>query len=340
MRNRFASMMCAGLLLLAGVTFGQAAPAAQSTPAPQPAAAQLEFDVASVHPVDMAQLQADMRAGKMPNFGIHLDGLRAEYNDMSLKQLTAVAYKVKDYQISGPDWMATTLYNITARLPEGSKKDDAAAMLKTLLEDRFKMKAHLEDKERPVMALVAAKGGVKMKEVPAPPPIDETAELKPGERKMDLPDGPAVITISPGGVGATMNMGERGSYVQKMDMTTQTFKIDATAINMSGMVDLLSQLMQIGGGGTKQVVNETGLTGHYDISFSFSIAELMAMAKAQGQAVPGNPGGNAATEASDPSGTGTSVYAALEKAGLKLESRKAVVQQLIVESAEKTPTEN
>jgi uncharacterized protein (TIGR03435 family) len=339
MRNRFASMMCAGLLF-AGAALGQTAPAPQSTTMAPPAAAPLEFDVASVHPVDLAQLQADMRAGKMPNFGIHLDGLRAEYNDMSLKQLTAIAYKVKDYQISGPDWMATTLYNITARLPEGSKKDDAAAMLKTLLEDRFKMKAHLEDKERPVMALVAAKGGVKMKEVPAPPPIDETVELKPGERKMDLPDGPAVITISPGGVGATMNMGERGSYVQKMDMTTQTFKIDATAINMSGMVDLLSQLMQIGGGGTKQVVNETGLTGHYDISFSFSIAELMAMAKAQGQAVAGNSGNNAASEASDPGGAGTSVYAALEKAGLKLESRKAVVQQLIVESAEKTPTEN
>ena len=336
MRNRLATIVSAGLLL-AGVTFGQAAPAAQSTPAAQPAAAPLEFDVASVHPVDMAQLQADVRAGKMPNFGMHLDGLRAEYNDLSMKQLTAVAYKVKDYQISGPDWMATTLYNITARMPEGSKKDDAAAMLKTLLEDRFKMKAHLEDKERPVMALVAAKGGVKMKEVPAPPPIDETAELKPGERKMDLPDGPAVITISQGGMGATMNMGERGSYVQKMDTTTQTFKIDATAINMSGMVDLLSQLMQIGGGGTKQVVNETGLTGHYDISFSFSIAELMAMAKAQGQAVPGNP---ADTEASDPGGAGTSVYAALEKAGLKLESRKAVVQQLIIESVEKTPTEN
>lgn len=324
--------------MAAGMVFGQAAPAAQSTPAAQPAAAPLEFDVASVHPVDMAQLQTDMRAGKVPNFGMHLDGLRAEYNDMSLKQLTAVAYKVKDYQISGPDWMATTLYNITARLPEGSKKDDAAAMLKTLLEDRFKMKAHIEDKERPVMALVAAKGGVKMKEVPAHPPIDETAELKPGERKLDMPDGPARLTMAQGaGIDATMNMGERGSYVQKMDMTTQTFKIDATAISMSGMVDLLSQLMQIGGGGPKQVVNETGLTGHYDISFSFSIAELMAMAKAQGQAVPGNPSD---TEASDPGGAGMSVYAALEKAGLKLESRKAVVQQLTVESAEKTPTEN
>jgi uncharacterized protein (TIGR03435 family) len=125
-----------------------------------------------------------------------------------------------------------------------------------------------------------------------------------------------------------------------MDTATQTFKIDATAINMSGMVDLLSQLMQIGGGGTKQVVNETGLTGHYDISFSFSIAELMAMARAQGQAAPGDPGGNAATEASDPGGAGMSVYAALENAGLKLESRKAVVQQLVVESVEKTPTDN
>ena len=68
---------------------------------------------------------------------------------------------MKDYQISGPDWMATTLYDIVARMPEGSNKDDAGAMLKALLEERFKMKAHLEDKEQPVLALVVAKGGVE-----------------------------------------------------------------------------------------------------------------------------------------------------------------------------------
>jgi uncharacterized protein (TIGR03435 family) len=307
----------------------------------QSASAKPEFDVASVHPVDMAQLQAQVQSGKMPNFGMHLDGLRAEYNDLTLKQLAAVAYKVKEYQISCPDWMRATLYNITARMPEGSKKDDAAAMLKTLLEDRFQMKAHIEDREQPVMALVVGKGGVKMKEMPAQPPIDESAELKPGEMKLDMPDGPARFSRSKDGMGGVVNMGERGSYTQQMDSATQSLKIDGTAVSMPGLVDLLAQLMQIGGGGSKQIVDETGLTGHYNMSLSFSMAELMAMARAQGANIPGAPAGNnTSTEAADPAGGGMSVYAAIEKMGLKLEPKKAVVQQLIVESATKTPTEN
>ena len=49
--------------------------------------------------------------------------------------------------------------------------------------------------------------------------------------------------------------------------------------------------------------------------------------------------------ASDPganrcSGGGATIYASVEKLGLKLEQRKAKVEQVIVDSAEKTPTEN
>ena len=65
-------------------------PAAATQPAATVAASDLTFDVASVRPsapLDMAKLAADMQAGKMPNFGMHLDGLRAEYNYMSLKEL-------------------------------------------------------------------------------------------------------------------------------------------------------------------------------------------------------------------------------------------------------------
>ena len=44
--------------------------------------------------------------------------------------------------------------------------------------------------------------------------------------------------------------------------------------------------------------------------------------------------------ASDPGGGGTSLADAVQSMGLKLESRKAVVDQLIVDHIEKTPTEN
>jgi uncharacterized protein (TIGR03435 family) len=50
-------------------------------------------------------------------------------------------------------------------------------------------------------------------------------------------------------------------------------------------------------------------------------------------------GGTAAAEASDPGG-GSSVFKSVEGLGLKLETRKAPVEQVIVDSVEKTPTEN
>ncbi|HEX9198864.1 MAG TPA: TIGR03435 family protein [Acidobacteriaceae bacterium] len=343
MRNRVGLRLISGLLAMCGTVFGQAASGGQA------AAKNLTFDVATVRPappLDMAKLQADVQAGKMPNFGMHLDGLRAEYNYMSMKELVVAAYKVKPYQVTGPDWIATERYDIVARMPEGSKKEDAADMLKALLEERFKLQAHTASQERPVLALVAAKGGTKLKDSPAPEAIDETAPLKPGERKLDMPDGPARITqnIDPGkGMSAVVNMGARGTYTQKIDMATQVVQINGTGVSMSGFVDMLSQIMQIGGPASKPVVDETGLTGHYEVSLNLSLADLMAAARSQGLNMPGGnagvPGGPTG-EASDPGGAGSTVYASVEKLGLKLEPRKAPVQQLVVDSAEKAPTEN
>ena len=70
----------------------------------------------------------------------------------------------------------------------------------------------------------------------------------------------------------------------------------------------------------------------------------MAMAKAAGMnvGVPvggGAAGGPASMEASDPGG-GTSIFKSVEALGLKLDSRKAPVEQLVVDHAEKAPSEN
>jgi uncharacterized protein (TIGR03435 family) len=95
----------------------------------------------------------------------------------------------------------------------------------------------------------------------------------------------------------------------------------------------------------------TGIAGNYDASLEISLAEIIAMARAAGAAIPnapgpaGGPGGaGAAPEAvpvaSEPGAAGSSVTDAVQSMGLKLESRKATVDQLIVDHLEKTPTEN
>lgn len=55
--------------------------------------------------------------------------------------------------------MATTRFDILAKMPEGASKDDAPAMLQTLLKDRLKLIAHRATEEQPVLALVNGKNG-------------------------------------------------------------------------------------------------------------------------------------------------------------------------------------
>jgi uncharacterized protein (TIGR03435 family) len=303
------------------------------------------FEVASIRPaapLDMMKMAAGIQAGQMPKIGPRIDGARAEYTYMALKELIVLAYKVKPFQITGPDWLATTRFDIVAKLPDGASKDDAPKMLQALLEERFKLAVHRDSKEHPVLALVVGKGGPKLKESPeAPQPIDENAPLKPGEMKMDTAEGPMRMTVGKDG-SATMNMGAKGSASYKMDPATQSLHMEASMVTMEGFADMLSQFSQIGGGGGRQVVDMTELKGNYQVALDFSLADLMNMARVAGVAVPaagrGATAASPADAASDPGGI--PLLSAVQALGLKLEQRKAVVEQLVIDHVEKTPTEN
>jgi len=289
---------------------------------------------------------AAMLAGKMPRFGANVEGSPTEYDYMSLKDLIAYAYKVKAYQVTGLDWLGTERFDIVAKMPDGAMADDAPKMMQALLEERFKLAAHKDTEEHPVLGLVVGKGGPKLKEADAAPtPLDPDAPLKAGEMKFETPDGPARMTRNPDG-SSTVNMGAKGTMTQRMD--GQTLHLEASSLTMAGFADMLTgmmKMMQIGGGGSaggQQVVDMTELKGNYQVAVEVSFADLMANARAQGMNVPG-PGGAAnasgALGASDPSGSST-VFESVQKLGLKLEPRKAKVEQVVVDHAEKTPTEN
>lgn len=357
MQNQLGIIFVGILACATTAAFGQAAPATKTAPisngqpaaVAQVAASNLTFDVASVRPsppLDMQKLRADMQAGKMPNFGMHINGLRAEYIYLTLKDLITLAYKVKGVQVTGPAWLGTEHFDIVATMPEGSKRDDAPAMLKALLAERFKLVAHRETQEHPVLALVVGKGGPKMKESPGDaPPIDPDVPLKPGEMQMDTPDGPARITIDRKNGGATINMGIKGVVTYGMDNQTMMMHMTSTKTTMAAFADTLTQMMtQMGGGAGRQVLDLTGLKGNYEASLEFSLADMVAAARAQGIDIPGGGAGGApatgAPVASDPGGGGSTVFASVEKLGLKLEQRKAPVEQIVVDSMEKTPTEN
>jgi uncharacterized protein (TIGR03435 family) len=345
-----AGRLLVAALLGCGVMVGQAqeaakAPAATVGNTTAPVGA-LTFDVASVRPsADLSSpaARAAMQSGKMPKFGANIEGRRAEYNQMNLRDLVANAYEVKPYQVTGPDFIGGQRFDIAANMPEGSTTADAPKMLRALLEDRFKLAVTKTMEDRAVLALVVGKSGPKMKSVPAPPPLDDKAELAPDETKMDTGDGPAIMTMRRGSGnsfgGAAMNMGSKGvmTYTPKMDGQSFTLHMDFKGVTMPALSAMLTQMMGQGpgaGSGTiKPVVDMTGLAGNFDTELDFSPQINMGGG-------PGGEGGGASS-ASDPGGNGaSSIYESVQKMGLKLESRKAPVEQVVVTHVEKTPTEN
>jgi len=308
------------------------------------------FEVATIKPappMDPAKIAAALQAGgKMP-VGANVDRVRAEFLYLDLRSLVSYAYGVKPYQISGPDWMATTRFDIVAKMPEGSRKEGAAKMLQTLLEDRFKLTTHRASAEHPVLALVVGKGGPKLKaSTETPVAIDESAPLKPGELKMDGSDGPVRVKVDMTTGSSVIDMGLKGKMSYRLNPSTQSFHIDFSMMTMGGFADMVTQLFeQLGGTGGRQVVDMTGITGNYDASVELSLLQLIAMARAAGADIPvGAPGGAGGPGnvpvAADPGGGGASLTDAVQSMGLKLESRKATVDQLVVDHMEKTPTEN
>jgi uncharacterized protein (TIGR03435 family) len=89
----------------------------------------------------------------------------------------------------------------------------------------------------------------------------------------------------------------------------------------------------------------TGLKGNYQVAMDFSMEDLMNLARKMGAPVPStSSSGDAHAEkpgdaASDPGGS-NSVFATLQALGLKLESRKSVVDRIVIDHVEKMPTEN
>ena len=339
MRNTIGLTFGVGLLLVTGAAFAQTAPKT--------------FEVASVKPaapLDMQKLAASMQAGEAPKVGMHVEPGKVEFNYVDLKSLISIAYKVKPYQVTGPEWMAAQRFDIVAKFPSGATRDDIPQMLQALLAERFKLASHLEKKENPVLALVVGKSGPKLTDAAeAPVAIDENAPLKPGEMKMDGPDGPIRMTMDPKTGSGSMNMGAKGTVSYRMngvtpgtapDPASMSLHMDAKQITMGGFAEMLSQFSQMGGGGGRTVVDMTDLKGHYQVSLDIPFSDLMNMARSQGMDVPNMPGGApGAVAASDPSG-GTTLFGSVQPLGLKLENRKAMTEQVVVDHAEKVPTEN
>ncbi len=313
-------------------------------PAVAPAQAPRTFEVASIKPaapINVENLRAAfIQNGSTPRIGPRVDGAQAEYIYMTPMELICLAYKVKPDQIAGPDWIAKQQFDIVAKMPDGAAKDDAPTMLRALLEERFKLAVHRENRERQALALTLAEGGPKMKPASEGKPIDPDAPLSPGEKQIVSPDGPVRTTTNKDGSSGAIDMGAKGTLSYGVDPATRTMTIKASQTTMAELAGMLTTLLKATGGGL-EVKDLTGLTGKYPVVISFLLEDLTGAARAKWVADPSPPAGSAGpADAATAPGGSSSLFKAVQSLGLKLEPRKVTVEQLVIDHIEKTPVEN
>ena len=220
------------------------------------------------------------------------DAGRVNYSNVTLRNVMTRAFSVKDGQITGPDWLSSERYDIVAKLPPNTSRDQIPLMLQTLLADRFKLTLHREKKVMPVYALVVGKNGPKLREADA-------------------------------AAGMRVSMGPKGRQLNGK-------------VSIAQLADSLSNFMD------RPVLDMTEIKGVYDIDLQWVPDDSQ---RGPGFMGPGGgrppEGGGERKGATDASESAASIFTAVQETlGLKLEGRKSPIDILIVDHAEKVPTEN
>jgi uncharacterized protein (TIGR03435 family) len=130
-----------------------------------------------------------------PNEGFTMSGQFVPHTttlrlrNWDIENLIGLAYGVDRYQLErAPKWPFATVFMVEAKgdstsdaklaaLSEMQQGAEQQHMLRTLLEDRFKLKTHWETKDGDVYNLVVMKGGPKLSSEGSIPPSAEDAKL-------------------------------------------------------------------------------------------------------------------------------------------------------------------
>jgi uncharacterized protein (TIGR03435 family) len=230
----------------------------------QPPAREPRFDVVSIKP---SQSSA-------PGDGLRFNPGRIEWTNTTLKNLIRMAYQRFGFDpreiIGGPAWIDSEQFHIiaTASQPPANRADgfpeELLAMIRALVEDRFKVVVHNEQRDAQIYTLVLArtdgKAGTALRQVP-----DACAEAMKAMSERTPRNGPPPCSF-----GATAG------------------RLIGTGVTLTMFGHVLSNFVG------RNVVDRTGLGGSYDIELTFDPASAA-------QAPPGAPPGPTPTDDTKPS---------------------------------------
>jgi uncharacterized protein (TIGR03435 family) len=245
------------------------------------------FDVATVKPYT-AEPKAPINT--------FLSGGRYAASSATLQSIVILAYQpLTAAQIVGaPAWAAAERFEIQAKAQGNPNVDALRGMLRSLLADRFTLRTHTEKRDSTVYALRLARGDGRVGPNLKPATVDCSERRSdappPDAEPQPLSNNCAFFTRVTNyvGIGIQMAASAKGATVAQL------------AAQLSGTAAV----------GGRVVVDNSGLTGHYDIDLAFA---------------PTPSGGlNAA-----------SVFTAVEEQlGLKLDTATMPVDFLVIDSVD------
>jgi uncharacterized protein (TIGR03435 family) len=269
---------------------------------------QIAFEVASVRPTPPPAPNARQFFGPPRGGPGTSDPEQITWENAALRNILMTAYDVPTFQVTAPEWTSTTRYDIAAKVPPGTTKEQVNAMWQTLLKERFGLVLHHESKEFSVDQMTVAKGGLKIKKTD----LDPNAEPFTPSGVTNGKDGPTmngtgmIITIFPGTNGPTARMTAKGLSLPEI-------------------------ALKLGQNLRHPVIDMTGVGGKYDFTLEYT-PDISGMPLPPG--APASPADSAREPAS------SIAYAVEKQLGLKLTAGKSKLDVIVVDHAEKTPTEN
>jgi len=214
--------------------------------------------------------------------------------------------------------MDSEKYTIIAKLPVETTPAQFQVMLQDLLAERFKLTLHHELKEFSVYELTIAKGGPKLTPAAAKDPNDTEPDHPPQGTPASMVQDKEGCPVTRPGVqsgSGTFGPGVNCTRFSKTSVTEMANLFE----NFLAMED-----GTFGTPGKTHIIDKTGLTGDFDVTLKFHLIVRF----------PGQPPNPDDME-------GPTLATALEQQlGLKLQKTKATLDVIVIDHADKVPTDN
>jgi len=237
------------------------------------------------------------------------------YTHLGLDALLMRAFEIKPFQLLNFPSSARRRYDVIAKVPAGSTKEQVRVMLLNLLVERFNLTYHREKKTLSIYQLVVADKGPKLKETtPADGAQPQADQVTPSKVIRTVPDTDGLRQLPPGMPGMAVWPTPRGVRV-----SARMMPIRQLVISLSGQVD-------------RPLVDSTGLTGLYDFNLDFWRPSPNVPADDPNS--PGMPGIGALDRF-------PGLAEALERQlGLKLQPTQGQIDMLVIDAINAIPIEN